>query len=73
MRTDIPMAKDAQTFNISCFEHNFFFEIENAHLNNEQQHIFDSINNISSGLYFIEGTPGSGKTFFIKYLTNHHI
>jgi hypothetical protein len=47
--------------------------MENAHLNDEQQQIFDNINNIDSGLYFIEGTPGSGKTFFIKYLTNHLI
>jgi hypothetical protein len=60
-------------FNISCFEHDFSLEMENAHLNDEQQQIFDNISNIDSGLYFTEGTPGSGKTFFIKYLTNHLI
>jgi Cdc6-like AAA superfamily ATPase len=71
--TNIPMADDMQTFNISCFKHDFSLEMENAHLNDEQQQIFDNISNIDSGLYFTEGTPGSGKTFFIKYLTNHLI
>ena len=71
--TDIPMAEHTQTFNTSCFEHDFSLQMENAHLNNEQQQIFDNIKNIDCRLYFIEGTPGSGKTFFIKYLTNHLI
>ena len=34
--TDIPMAKDTQTFNTSCFEHDFSLQIENAYLNDEQ-------------------------------------
>jgi hypothetical protein len=55
-KTDIPMAGDTQTFNISCFEHDFSLEMENAHLNDEQQKILDNINNINSSLYFIEGT-----------------
>ena len=71
--TDIPMAEHTQTFNTSCFEHNFSLQMENAHLNDEQQQIFDNISVIDSRLYFIEGTPNSGKTFFIKYLTNHLI
>jgi hypothetical protein len=68
---DIPMTEDAQTFNISCF--NISFEMGNVHLNDEQQRIFDNISNIGSSLYFIKGTHGSGKTFFIKYLANHLI
>jgi ATP-dependent exoDNAse (exonuclease V) alpha subunit len=58
---------------MSCFKYDFSFEMENVRLNDEQQHIFDNISNIGSGLYFIEGTPGNRKTFFIKYLTNHLI
>jgi Cdc6-like AAA superfamily ATPase len=67
------MAEDTQTFNTSYFEHDFSLQMRNTHLNDEQQQIFDNISTINSGLYFIEGTPGNGKTFFIKYLTNHLI
>jgi type II secretory ATPase GspE/PulE/Tfp pilus assembly ATPase PilB-like protein len=67
------MTHDAQEFNISCFQHDFSTEMQEASLNEEQQPIFDTIINHGPGLYFIEGIPGSGKTFFIKYLTNHLI
>jgi hypothetical protein len=59
------MAEDAQSFNVSCFEHVFSVEMENAHLNDEQQSIIDYINNIVSGLYFIKGTLGNIKMFFV--------
>ena len=40
--------------------------MENTQLNDEQQQIFDNISNIDSGLYFIEGTLGSRKTFSLS-------
>ena len=40
-------------------------------LTNEQQYILDNILQNLVGLHVLSGTPGSGKTFFVKYMAQH--
>jgi type II secretory ATPase GspE/PulE/Tfp pilus assembly ATPase PilB-like protein len=40
-------------------------------LNDEQQRVFDSITQNPHGLHILTSTPKSGKTFFVKYITQH--
>jgi type II secretory ATPase GspE/PulE/Tfp pilus assembly ATPase PilB-like protein len=40
-------------------------------LTEEQQHIMDNILQNPHGLHILAGTPGSGKTFFVKYITQY--
>lgn len=39
--------------------------------NDEQQWVFDSIIGNPQGLHIFIGTTGSGKTFLMKYITQH--
>ena len=43
-------------------------EVKDASLNDEQQSIFNKLYETETGLHIITGTPGSGKTFLIKYI-----
>ena len=70
---DIPMNEDFELDTDPCFQHNFEEEKNNASFTKEQQRIFDVISTSNSRFFFIEGTPDTGKTFFIKYFTNHYI
>jgi primosomal protein N' len=41
--------------------------------NNEQQQILDSITENPHNLHIFTSTLGSGKTFFVKYITQHFL
>ena len=51
--------------------HVFDIHISDMTLTNEQQYVFDNVIQNHVGLHILTGTPGSGKTFFIKYLAQH--
>ena len=51
--------------------HVFDIHISDMTLTNEQQHVLDNILQNPIGFHVLTGTPGSGKTFFVKYLAQH--
>jgi len=52
-------------------QHDFKDEIKKFVLNDDQLKIFDILINETKGLHVLEGTPRSGKNFFVKYLTRY--
>ena len=52
-------------------QHVFDIHVSNMILTNEQQHVLDNILQNPIGLHVLTSTPGSGKTFFVKYLAQH--
>jgi len=56
---------------VKYIQHDFKVEIQNFILNHDQLKIFDILTNETKGLHVLEGTFGSGKTLFVKYLTHY--
>ncbi len=56
---------------IKYVEHAFKDEIQDEILNNEKLKRFEFLIKQSIGLHILKGTPGSGKTFLIKYFTQY--
>ncbi len=56
---------------IKYIQHELKNEIQNIVLNDGQLRIFDILVNETKGLHVLEGILGSGKTFFMKYLTHY--
>lgn len=52
-------------------DHVFDIDIANMILTEEQQHVMDNILQNSHRLHILTGTPGSGKTFFVKYIAQY--
>ncbi len=53
------------------FPHHICNDIfETSTLNKEQKHIFELLTSTNKGLHTLQGPLGSGKTFFVKYLTH---
>jgi hypothetical protein len=53
------------------YQHIFHPHISMMTFNDEQQRVFDSIIGNPQGLHIFISTPNSGKTFFMKYITQH--
>jgi type II secretory ATPase GspE/PulE/Tfp pilus assembly ATPase PilB-like protein len=56
---------------VKYIQHDFKDEIQKFVLNHDQLKLFDYLINETKGLHVLEGTFGSGKTFFVKYLTHY--
>jgi ATP-dependent exoDNAse (exonuclease V) alpha subunit len=51
--------------------HVFYIKLSNMMLTPDQQRVFHVILQNPTGLHVLTGTPGSGKTFFVKYLAQY--
>jgi ABC-type polar amino acid transport system ATPase subunit len=56
---------------IKYIQHQFKYEIQNFVFNEGQLKIFDILINETKELHVLEGILGSGKTFFVKYITHY--
>jgi ABC-type polar amino acid transport system ATPase subunit len=56
---------------IKYIQHQFKYEIQNFVFNEGQLKIFYILINKTKELHVLEGILGSGKTFFVKYLTHY--
>jgi Cdc6-like AAA superfamily ATPase len=52
-------------------DHVFYIQLSDMMLTSDQQRVFHAILQNPTGLHVLTGTPGSGKTFFVKYLAQH--
>ena len=52
-------------------DHVFNIDIVNMILTDEQQHVMDNILQNPNGLHILTCTLGSGKIFFVKYITQY--
>ena len=52
-------------------DHVFNIDIADMVLTEEQQHVMDNILQNSHGLHILTSIPRSGKTFFVKYITQY--
>ena len=55
----------------SHINHVFDIDIAEMVLTEEQQHVMDNILQTSHKLHILTDTQGSGKTFFVKYITQY--
>jgi DNA replication protein DnaC len=68
MNVQCQQAKEIKYKHVS---HNFDIQISEMTLTQEQEGVLDSIMANPEGLHVLTGTPGSGKSFFIKYITQY--